>query len=126
MAAYAAAGMAGSDPFRTGNTAFRLGMAKALVPYVFVFSPSLMLVAKGFSMYEFVLAFGGCVLGITALAVALSRYMLVETKTWERWLCAIAAVLMISPELISTLVGIALMVPVVVRQLGARRAATPG
>ncbi len=28
LAAYAAAGMAGSDPFKTGNTAFRLGMAK--------------------------------------------------------------------------------------------------
>ena len=32
LAAYAAAGMAGSDPFKTGNTAFRLGIAKALVP----------------------------------------------------------------------------------------------
>jgi TRAP-type uncharacterized transport system fused permease subunit len=30
LAAYAAAGMAGSDPFKTGNMAFRLGMAKAL------------------------------------------------------------------------------------------------
>jgi len=40
LAAYAAAGMAGSDPFKTGNTAFRLGLAKALVPFVFVFSPS--------------------------------------------------------------------------------------
>ena len=45
LAAYAAAGMAGSDPFKTGNTAFRLGLAKALVPFVFVFSPSLLLVA---------------------------------------------------------------------------------
>ena len=39
--------MAGSDPFKTGNTAFRLGLAKALVPFVFVFSPSLLIVAKG-------------------------------------------------------------------------------
>jgi TRAP transporter 4TM/12TM fusion protein len=49
LAAYAAAGMAGSDPFKTGNTAFRLGLAKALVPFVFVFSPSLLIVAKGFT-----------------------------------------------------------------------------
>jgi TRAP-type uncharacterized transport system fused permease subunit len=49
LAAYAAAGMAGSDPFKTGNMAFRLGMAKALVPFVFVFSPSLLIVAKGFT-----------------------------------------------------------------------------
>ena len=78
LAAYAAAGMAGSDPFKTGNTAFRLGLGKALVPFVFVFSPSLLLVTQGFNWYDFVLAFGGCVLGITVLAAALSRYMLVE------------------------------------------------
>ena len=45
LAAYAAAGIAGSNPFKTGNTAFRLGIAKALVPFVFVYSPSLLLVA---------------------------------------------------------------------------------
>ena len=45
LAAYAAAGMAGADPFRTGNTAFRSGLGKVLVPFVFVFSPSLLLVA---------------------------------------------------------------------------------
>ena len=51
LAAYAAAGMAGSDPFKTGNTAFRLGLGKALVPFVFVFAPSLLIVVKGFSWY---------------------------------------------------------------------------
>ena len=52
LAAYAASGMAGSDPFKTGNTAFRLGMGKALVPFVFVFAPSLLLMAPGFSWQE--------------------------------------------------------------------------
>ena len=69
LAAYAAAGMAGGDPFRTGNTAFRLGLAKALVPFVFVFSPSLLLVAKGFTLGAFAVTFIGCVLGIVALSV---------------------------------------------------------
>jgi TRAP-type uncharacterized transport system fused permease subunit len=72
LAAYAAAGMAGSDPFKTGNMAFRLGLAKALVPFVFVFSPSLLLVAKGFTWADFAVTFIGCVLGIVALAAALS------------------------------------------------------
>jgi TRAP transporter 4TM/12TM fusion protein len=53
LAAYAAAGMAGSDPFKTGNTAFRLGLAKALVPFVFVFSPSLLLGGQRFHLGEF-------------------------------------------------------------------------
>ena len=121
LAAYAAAGMAGSDPFRTGNTAFRLGMAKALVPFVFVFSPSLLLVAKGFTWYDFCVTFIGCILGITVLAAALSKYFLVEMKRWEQYLCYCAAILLIAPGLTVTLMGVALTVPMVIRQLGARK-----
>jgi TRAP transporter 4TM/12TM fusion protein len=121
LAAYAAAGMAGGDPFRTGNTAFRLGLAKALVPFVFVFSPSLLLVAKGFTWSEFVVTFAGCVLGITILAAALSKFFLVEMKRWEQWLCLVAAVLMVAPGLASTLLGLALATPMVLRHLRAWR-----
>ncbi len=121
LAAYAAAGMAGSDPFKTGNTAFRLGMAKALVPFVFVFSPSLLLVAKGFTWYDFCVTFIGCILGITVLAAALSKYFLVEMKRWEQYLCYGAAILLIAPGLAVTLMGVALTVPMVIRQLSARK-----
>jgi TRAP transporter 4TM/12TM fusion protein len=121
LAAYAAAGMAGSDPFKTGNTAFRLGLAKALVPFVFVFSPSLLIVAKGFTTYDFIITFGGCVLGIVVLAAALSRYFLVEMKRWEQALCVAAALLLIAPGLVVSLVGIALATPVFLRQLAAWR-----
>jgi TRAP transporter 4TM/12TM fusion protein len=119
LAAYAAAGMAGSDPFKTGNMAFRLGLAKALVPFVFVFSPSLLLVAKGFTVYDFIVTFAGCVLGIMVLAAALSRYLLVEMKRWEQLLCLAAAVLLIAPGLIVTLIGAALVAPVLLRHVAA-------
>lgn len=121
LAAYAAAGMAGSDPFRTGNAAFRLGLGKALVPFVFVYSPSLLIVAKGFTWEDFALTFFGCVVGITLLAAALSRFMFVEMKPSERWLCLVAALFTIAPGWSPTLIGLALATPVVVRQLAARR-----
>ena len=116
LAAYAAAGMAGSDPFKTGNMAFRLGLAKALVPFVFVFSPSLLLVAKGFNWPDFWITFVGCVLGITLLAAALSRYLLIEMKRWEQVLCGLGAVLMVAPGVVSGLVGLAVAAPVLLRQ----------
>jgi TRAP-type uncharacterized transport system fused permease subunit len=112
--------MAGSDPFKTGNQAFRLGMAKVLVPFVFVFSPSLLLVAKGFTMYDFVITFVGCILGITMLAAALSKYLFVEMRAWERSLCFIGAFLLVAPGLIPTLIGIGISVPVVVSQWARR------
>ena len=79
LAAYAAAGMANADPFRTGNTAFRLGLGKVLVPFVFVFSPSLLLVAKGFTWTDFWLAFIGCIAGITCLGAAITGWLMTRT-----------------------------------------------
>lgn len=116
LAAYAAAGMAGSDPFKTGNMAFRLGLAKALVPFVFVFSPSLLLVAKGFTWADFAVTFTGCVLGIVALAAALSGYLMAEMKRWERTLCALGALCLIAPGLKISLLGVAFMLPVLIHQ----------
>ncbi|WP_291931414.1 TRAP transporter permease [Limnohabitans sp.] len=116
LAAYAAAGMAGGDPFKTGNMAFRLGLAKVLVPFVFVFSPSLLLVAKGFTWADFAITFTGCVLGIVALAAALSGYLMTVMNRWERALCAIGALCLIAPGLKISLLGVALMLPVLIHQ----------
>jgi len=116
LAAYAAAGMAGSDPFKTGNMAFRLGLAKALVPFVFVFSPSLLLVAHGFTLTDFVITFVGCVIGIVMLAAALSKYLLSELQRWEQALLGAAALLLVAPGIPSGLVGLVVASPVFVRQ----------
>jgi TRAP transporter 4TM/12TM fusion protein len=126
LAAYAAAGMAGSDPFKTGNTAFRLGLAKALVPFVFVFSPSLLLVAKGFTWESFIITFTGCVMGITLMAAALSKFMLVEMKRWEQLSCLFAALLMIAPSLTATIVGMVIVIPMMVNQFQRAKLAPVG
>lgn len=121
LAAYAAAGMAGADPFKTGNTAFRLGLGKVLVPFVFVFSPSLLLVTSNFNWPDFFIAFFGCVIGITALGAALSGFFLMRTKIWENVLLIFAAMLLVAPEIYSSIVGLILLLPVVVRHLLASR-----
>ena len=81
LAAYAGASMAGADPFKTGNTAFRLGLAKALVPFVFVYSPSMLLVTKGFTWAEFFETTIGCAIGVVMLAVALTGFGLARMPT---------------------------------------------
>ncbi len=117
LAAYAAAGMAGSDPFKTGNTAFRLGITKLIVPFVFVFSPSLLISVVGFTWYDFFVTLFGCVVGLVLLSAAFSRFLLVSMKRWERWLCTIGALLTILPGLTTGLIGLAICIPVFVRQL---------
>jgi TRAP-type uncharacterized transport system fused permease subunit len=56
------------------------------------------------------------VVGITCLGAALSRFMLVRTKAWENAILVIAALLLVTPELYSTLIGFALIAPVLVNQ----------
>ena len=122
LAAYAGASMAGADPFKTGNTAFRLAMAKALVPFVFVYSPAMLLVTKEFTWPLFVETTAGCIVGIVMLAVALTGYGLAFMKTWERALLFVASVMVISPSRSATLIGLALSIPVILRQLAMHRA----
>ncbi|MGB3553269.1 MAG: TRAP transporter permease [Jannaschia sp.] len=115
LAAYAAAGIAGANAFKAGNTAFRLSMGKALVPFVFVFSPSLLLVTQGFTWPLFILALSGAMLGITALSAAFSGYLTQPLRAWERALLAIAALLFVAPDLVTTLIAGAICVPVLIR-----------
>jgi len=122
LAAYAAAGMAGSDPFKTGNTAFMLGISKLLVPFVFIFSPSLLLVLNGFTWEEFFITLCGAIVGLVFLSAAFSGYFLTHMKAWERWTFALAALLFIAPGWQSGLAGLALALPAVLAQFVRRSA----
>ncbi|MGB3689658.1 MAG: TRAP transporter permease [Jannaschia helgolandensis] len=119
LAAYAAAGIAGANPFKTGNTAFRLGIAKALVPFVFVYSPSLLLVADGFTWSAFAITLTGAALGIASLGVAFSGFLLTPLPKIQRWWVGLVAFLFIAPGLLTMAVGMALLAPVVALQIRA-------
>uniref|UniRef100_UPI00300F4277 TRAP transporter large permease subunit n=1 Tax=Stenotrophomonas muris TaxID=2963283 RepID=UPI00300F4277 len=113
LAAYAAGGMAGADPFKTGNTAFRVGLAKALVPFVFVFSPSLLLVAPGFTWPDFLIAFFGCIVGIVCLGATLTGWLLTTMRTWERLLLGLGCILLVAPYMYWSMVWLAVLVYVI-------------
>ncbi|KAF0121210.1 MAG: TRAP transporter 4TM/12TM fusion protein [Xanthobacteraceae bacterium] len=121
LAAYAAASMAGADPFKTGNTAFRLGLAKALVPFVFAYGPAMLIVTKGFTWTDFVIITATCALGVFILAAALTGYALVRTPLWQRLSLALSGLLLMAPNLTASLIGIAIAVPAGLAQLAAHR-----
>jgi TRAP transporter 4TM/12TM fusion protein len=123
LAAYAGASMAGADPFRTGNTAFRLALGKALVPFVFAFTPSMLIMVDGFSLVDFFTATISCLIGILVLSAAFAGYALAPLAAWERWLCVLAALPMMAPGIASTLVGLVIALPVGLRQASAALAA---
>ncbi len=124
LAAYAGAGIAGANPFRAGNTAFRLASAKALVPFVFIYSPAMLIVTDGFTWQAFVVTVLGCTVGIIFLGAALTGYFLIGMTWFERTLMAVAALLLVVPGIKSGLMGVALASPVMGIQFVGRRRQT--
>jgi len=122
LAAYAAAGIAGSNPFKTGNTAFRLGIAKALVPFVFVYSPALLLVADGFTWYLFAITLLGAMMGIASMGTAFAGFFIAPLTMVERWWIALVSFLFIAPGLATMAVGLVLLLPIALLQIKRRNA----
>jgi len=73
LAAFAAAGIARSEPMRTGMTAFRLSMGKALVPFAFVYTPALLLI--DFTWSAFLLASVCSIVAVMGLGAAYTGYV---------------------------------------------------
>jgi len=69
---------------KTGVTAFTLSMGKGLVPFMFVYAPSLLLI--NFTWTEFSVALVSGILGIFALSVAFIGYFVRNTQKWENLL----------------------------------------
>ncbi|MCX7932243.1 MAG: TRAP transporter fused permease subunit [Rhodovarius sp.] len=124
VSAYAAAGIAGANPFRTGLSAFRLGAAKALVPFVFAYAPVMLIVTDGFTWQEFLWVTATCALGVAVLGAGLTGFAFAPLGPVGQAALLLAALLMISPNGPLTLGGLALAAPVLAANWrAARRAA---
>ena len=104
LAAYAASGIAKSNPFKTGNTAFRLGIAKALVPFVFVYSPSLLLITGEFEINKLIITLTGTLIGIGLIGIAFSGYFMRSLKNYEQWLIGFGSLFFVAPGINSMLI----------------------
>ena len=112
VAAYAAAGIAGSHPFRTGLTAFRLGLAKATVPFVFAYSPVMLIMVDGFTWGAFLVTTISCAIGVLVLGIGMTGYAFTHMGFGAQAMLVVSAILMISPNVPMTLTGAALALPI--------------
>ena len=116
--AYAAAGIAGANPFKTGLSAFSLGIAKLMVPMVFVYSPAMLIVLdEYFTWGEFLQTVLTCGLGVAMMATAVSGFFIAHMPLALRWIMAIAAVLMVAPGTSSDLAALVVALPVLIQQV---------
>ena len=103
FAFYASAGIAGSDPMRTGWTSFKFALAGFLLPYMFIFYPSLLLIG---TLSEILLATIPALIGILLLSVGIIGYFKEEIRWWGRALLILGAILLIHPGIVTDLIGI--------------------
>ncbi len=116
--AYAAAAIANSNPFRTGLSAFTLGLGKVVAPMAFVYAPVLLFVSStGFDLLEFSYTATSCIAGVIALSTAVVGYWFLPMGFIQRLLAGVAGIIFIAPSFKADLVALAIVMPVVLWQL---------
>lgn len=100
--AYVAAGIAGTDPIRTGFKAIELGLISFLLPFAFVYEPALLLMG---AWQDVLLHTGTCALGIFFWAIALEGYFRTPVPTVARGALFTAGVMLIWPDIWASLGG---------------------
>ncbi len=105
VASYTAAGIADGNAMKTGLKGFSFALVGFLVPFVFVYNPAILL--QG-TVAEIVIATAQMALGTYFLAITVSGFFKRNLKVWERIALFAAAICLIAPEVISTVIGIVL------------------
>ena len=119
LAVYTGAAIARSDPWKTGIEAVKLALAAFLVPFIFAFSPSLVLVgATPLGIIQMLIT---SVTGMIALGAGVSGFWSTRLQWWERLLLPVAGILLIDPGLLTDLVGAGIVVAVFASQFLRKR-----
>ena len=113
MAVYAAAGIGGAALWPTGLWAMRIAAAGFVVPFMFVYGPSLLFIGSAF---DIITSFVSASFGVIALAASMMGWFVKKVSFWERAILIVAALLLIKPGLYTDAVGYVLLLFIYIRQ----------
>jgi TRAP transporter 4TM/12TM fusion protein len=102
LAAFAAAGIAESNPMQTGFHSLRLGIAKYILPFVFVYNPAMLF--EG-SLIHSIFGITGGFGGIYALTIATEGWMFQPVGILTRIIMLPCAFLLFHPSILTDLIG---------------------
>ena len=114
LAAFAAAGLSGGSPMKTGWQSVRLALAGFVVPYMFIYNPQLLLMnITWLTGIQVVLT--ACA-GVVLIAAAVEGYLFGRMNVVLRIIAGIGAYLLIDSRLITDVAGIACLVLIILAQ----------
>ncbi len=116
LAAYAGSAIAKSNPMKTGVTATRLAITAFIVPYIFAFSPEMLIIGSDKPWYEIVLLVITALCGIFIVSAGMEGYLLKPMPWWQRIIALAGGLCMIIPGLVTDIVGVVAIVLLIVIQ----------
>lgn len=126
LGAITAAALAGSNPMSTAFLSMRLGSAKYILPFLFVISPSMILIGPG---GQIALSVTTALIGCVFLASSLEGYLYFYGKVsaFMRMIIFSSGFLLLYPNWIADIIGIGLFLSFMLleRMFSTRRVKTP-
>lgn len=115
LAAFAAAGISGTDPMKTGVKSFQIGLAAFIVPFMFYYSPELLLLSG--STVDIIIASITALIGVYLLSAAVQSWFFGKKAIWyTRILLLAAALLFMLSGLQTDLIALGIVAVVIVIQ----------
>ncbi|MBO0601456.1 TRAP transporter permease [Sporosarcina sp. E16_3] len=114
LAAFAAAGISGGDPIKTGVTSAKLAIAAFIIPYMFVFNPAMLMM--GAPVTEIIWVVFTAIIGMIAIGAGMIGFWYRKCNWIERLFALATGMLLIFPETITDIVGLVLFVVMVAIQ----------
>lgn len=102
--AFVAAGLAGADPFDVGWRSMKLGIGGLVIPFLFLYHPSLLTL----TISQLIPTLIPIVIGIYGLAAVLSGYMKQKLLVWEAVSLCCLVILLFWPHLLAQWMSLAL------------------
>ncbi|SHM39131.1 TRAP transporter, 4TM/12TM fusion protein [Caldanaerovirga acetigignens] len=108
LAAFAGAGIAKANPLKTGINAAKLAIAAFLVPYIFVYNPSLLLL-NVHSTLDILWIIATSLIGIVAVSSSVSGFLIITQTIIERVIFFVGGILLVTPGLYTDVIGAGLL-----------------
>ncbi len=99
LAAFAAAGISGGDPIRTGIQGFIYDIRTAVLPFMFIFNTQLLMIGID-HWYHLVLVVVGAIFAMLAFAAGTQGYFLVKSRIGETVALLLVALILFRPGIV--------------------------
>lgn len=114
LTSFAGAAVAKAPGIETAFVGLRLSFAGFLLPFLFVYSPELLLIEG--TAFKLILAIGSAIVGIISLGAALGGHFIIHCRWYERLVLLASSLLLLTVGWKADLIGLLILMSVVALQ----------